>query len=71
MTLKQIESCHVDLDLIYIFSGGDSRYRLAQAQMFRDANPDLELEAKTKKGNFDEFVGKHLEIELKKLLLFQ
>ncbi|WAQ99399.1 BORC8-like protein [Mya arenaria] len=30
--------------------GGDSRYnRLAQAQMFRDANPDLELEVKTRK----------------------
>ncbi|XP_045216348.2 BLOC-1-related complex subunit 8-like [Mercenaria mercenaria] len=30
--------------------GGDSRYnRLAQVQMFREANPDLELEAKTKK----------------------
>lgn len=31
--------------------GGDSRRysKLSQAQMFRDANPDLELEAKTKK----------------------
>ncbi|KAL4227723.1 BLOC-1-related complex subunit 8 [Mactra antiquata] len=30
--------------------GGDSRFnRLAQAQMFRDANPDLELEAKTRR----------------------
>ncbi|XP_052278293.1 BLOC-1-related complex subunit 8-like isoform X2 [Dreissena polymorpha] len=30
--------------------GGDSRYnKLTQAQMFRDANPDLELEVKTKK----------------------
>ncbi|XP_060566961.1 BLOC-1-related complex subunit 8 homolog isoform X1 [Ruditapes philippinarum] len=30
--------------------GGDSRYnRLAQVQMFKEANPDLELEAKTKK----------------------
>lgn len=32
--------------------------------MFRDANPDLELEAKTKKGNVDEFVGKPLETEV-------
>lgn len=30
--------------------GGDSRYsRLAQAQLFKEANPDMELEVKTKK----------------------
>lgn len=47
--------------------GGDSRFnRLAQAQMFRDANPDLELEVKTKRGiiNIDYRINRFHDLSL-------